>query len=1518
MNDNDSTLIIRTMKAERICELIPIDAMLDDFPNAFVQEYVHWLDTGTGLVEWRPLTSIWTSSTNNWQMATDNWQTSVLSHSTKKLIDVHSPTAKIISRLLGPLEQAKHINIIYDCNTDAVEIYLPRMKLDFRMTHPQAFLQSKQFRGMVVDDQQSFGAFSGLENKLILRSEIGSSRSVIVPHGEVTFSPRGHHVRVIIDTGSESHVKYHYYQIDSQLGRLVDNGSLQSRLFRLYLHALTSHCLIDKLTGRTGTEEALDGLAGAATCSFVKLEAADIELLEKLACLTPPRQFYPTHLQVMQQVKWNSLSPLSQQCGFSEQVRPILDQAESFQVFEEHPVQVRENTLSNNRFLSEKAGIRESSFQVHGFGGESFDTSYDRVYHARDQHSNSNRELRTSQIAKLVDDWSTSLAACPSLLAKFESWSQPINGPNLEEDLVVGFNSAWLEQPQTFLPKYWCALHSFLASCDMKRDKYKIMIFLSTLSYSRYTEKELIHTLLALATVPALRTIQPPQHSELRLADGYSPAQHKIVSLTENSARSFRECPESDLPNLGGESNRTGSARRSRLYRDAKDQQIRMFAESLIGQWPTNEIYVPTLTHHGTYIVVSDAMEYLRPWFRKWFQNYLFRNYIQSIQALLNDLSYEECSSQQHLQLPPSDAYPVRNRNVTFLDLIRHPAPHLRIADRSDFAAWVVQHLREGANHSKLKNLLDHISSRSTNSHEHHYARDLQESFDALRQDTYFRLAQPKDMISLLKAHMERARHDVEYNYRSICDYLQAGSYNLAQTAQMLPRLSTASLLSYLTNSKFLQLPPRWKVSLVEYGISITILQHAIRLLLVADTGTELLRELENLGHKNWEPMEHPEWLLFEIENGILIRDEQAKIAREMISPSSGLNSVMQLNMGQGKSSVIVPITAASLADSTQLVRVIVLKPLAMQMFQLLAKKLGGLLNRRVFYMPISRSLALNATKARQIHDLYETCMKMGGILLIQPEHILSFELMGLERLLAEDMELGRVMINTQEWLHSKSRDILDESDEILSTRFELIYTIGIQRAIEFSPDRWTIIQHVLGLVDVASNDVITHFPHGLEVMRGHPGRFPRIRILQTEAGDVLLKKVAQELCNNGLPGLPVWSLSSEVKAKLVEYLTDLSLNAATVDSLLESYFSSHSMRSGLLILKGLFACGILKFSLGQKRWRVNYGLDHSRTLLAVPYHAKDSPAARAEFSHPDAAIVLTCLAYYYGGLSDQQIFVCFETLLQSDRASEEYERWVKDAPELPPKFMHLTGINLCNLGQCSREVFPPLRFAKAVIDFYTSAIVFPAEMKEFPSKLSSSGWDIAREKGCPTTGFSGTNDSRYVLPLSISQCDLPAQRSTNAAVLDCLLRDRNSFVDISQYSDTGILDAEVLLNVVVSLEPKVRVILDVGAQVLELKNEELAHEWLNRLPNSEAQAVIFFDGSEIYVLSRDGMKEKLMFSPFAKQMDQCLVYLDESHTRGTDLVLPADYRAIVTLGPGLTKDRLVQGMPLADFYFLY
>ena len=213
--------------------------------------------------------------------------------------------------------------------------------------------------------------------------------------------------------------------------------------------------------------------------------------------------------------------------------------------------------------------------------------------------------------------------------------------------------------------------------------------------------------------------------------------------------------------------------------------------------------------------------------------------------------------------------------------------------------------------------------------------------------------------------------------------------------------------------------------------MAITKMQRVDRLHSCFENKIELFNELENAGRQGWDPIHQPDWLLFEIENNILIRQVQARIAREMLSPSSGANAIMQLNMGEGKSSVIVPIVAAALANKEKLVRIVVLRPLKSQMFQVLLRTLSGMLGRRIVQMPISRSIQMDHSRARQVQLLCEAYMHDCGVLLVQPEHLLSFELMGLEYLSSRKVELDKTLIETQRWLEHNARDILDEGDEI-------------------------------------------------------------------------------------------------------------------------------------------------------------------------------------------------------------------------------------------------------------------------------------------------------------------------------------------------------------------------------------------------------------------------------------------------------------------------------------------------------
>jgi hypothetical protein len=285
-------------------------------------------------------------------------------------------------------------------------------------------------------------------------------------------------------------------------------------------------------------------------------------------------------------------------------------------------------------------------------------------------------------------------------------------------------------------------------------------------------------------------------------------------------------------------------------------------------------------------------------------------------------------------------------------------------------------------------------------------------------------------------------------------------------------------------------------------------------------------------------------------------------------------------------------------------------------------------------------------------------------------------------------------------------------------------------------------------------------------------------------------------------------------------------------------------------------------------------------------------------------------LSYYYGGLGFEDFIDTFHHLLRLDQANIEYALWLQTGdPGLEDSFRHLNSVNVRDRSYCMDSVFASLRCSKNTIDYFLTHLVFPKEMRKFSHKLSGSGWDLGREKAHPTTGFSGTSDSRHLLPLNVERLDVPPQEHTNALVLGHLLQDENSVEIIAPRLKSRTSDAKTILDMVNCITPPARVILDVGAQILDLNNDEVAKLWLSMVDEETTKAAVYFNGKEeLCVIDRKGRVELLHDSPFSDNLGDCVIYLDEAHTRGTDLKFPRDYRAAVTLGANLTKDKLVQG----------
>lgn len=1512
---SNGDLVVRASSGDTTYETIPSRLVEKAYPISFVEDHIQWLNAETNTVQFRPVDDPWNSSSPEvWTLSKYQicWR---LSRSQCSVVRIRSLTSQRVSRVLEPLANEGRIHCIVqpDGDTRTLLVSIPTLpsRLSFTLKEGEKMLKCNEFRSMMVDDNQSLGTLVGLRSRIVLKHLSRDDRMVLVPESAVvSYQRAGDHISVAASKQSIRTV--HALHVDPKLGRLLDNGELGCKLFLAYLHALTSFCLVDPLTRKTGTEQALTILQSAAVRSFDQLSQRQVNMLVKIAGLSPRRCYYPAHLRVMQTVGWdNNISFLSQHGHFITIVKTLLEQASLAKIF------FPDTKLSFNQLdkvdehLLRRDNMRSATFRVSGFGAEDHSVHSDERYTARDRNSASQFATRASTMSRLF--FRDGVGRCYPAPTAGSLWMQMctfdiVHGPQVLLELSkLKYDGSlakdgYKKVVQRLPALYWC-LGTPMAS---QRHKFSLMMWLSTIACGQDADLSVLQSFVMFLKPTALAQISAPDKASFRPKAGKTCSRGELSRIVGQNLLPLLSCPEQTLTRQENEKRHAYYSRRENAWRTARSSAATMFVDQLAAQWSCEIPDTPEVA--TTYITVSNAMQDIRSLFKQWHDNRLLYQYLDSIEQNMASLDDEPIESVNLTMRAPQKA-PSVSGHVSERDIFLLPAPELpKSCPTFENALEYPTQRQEPGKAPRLASVVKSLEGRAGQSKfKTQYVAHLRESLDALVSRNQDGTPSVHETAETLSTHLRSCTEHVNKVYGLLeAAVAQASSSNTRSPYQR-PRISPAFFLQQLSRSRWHHLSDGWKACVIQYSLALSAMQRAERLANLTEK-QDVINELRNLGHQNWNPAEHPESLLMEVESGFLIRPVQTQVAEQMQDPQDGNNAVMQLNMGEGKSSVIVPIVAAALADGKQLLRVVVAKPQSKQMAQMLISKLGGLLDRRVYFMPISRSLKLDTKAARSISDMLHECMSSGGVLLIQPEHILSFQLMALECYILGRQDVGRHLISTLDFVQQNARDIVDESDENFNVRFELIYTMGMQCSIELSPDRWLALQKVLDLVRLLAPGVAMVLPHSLEYQPGELGSFPRIRILRPDAGRLLNVTIAKHICDNGLDALQVSRQPEEIRTAVYMYITKAELSPEEASAVENSLFWTETTKSHLLLIRGILACGVLEFVLGQKRWRVNYGLASRTpsTQLAVPYRAKDSPSLRSEFSHPDVVVALTSLSYYYGGLSDGDLFVAMGCLMEADQSDVEYQAWVRDANNLPAAFKQLQGINLKDRPLCTSEVFPALRFAKSVIDFFLAHIVFPKQMKEFPYKLSASGWDIGQRKNRPVTGFSGTNDSRCVLPTDIHHLDHPDQKHTNALVLEHILQPENG-VQLMESVKQNTSDAEHLLASVLHLTPPVQVILDVGAQILELTNIQVAKTWLKMHDSTKEAAVFVNDDDELCVVDRQDRVDMLRASSFLTRLDACLIFLDEAHTRGIDLRLPSDYRAAVTLGAGLTKDRLVQ-----------
>ncbi|KEP46478.1 putative large low complexity protein [Rhizoctonia solani 123E] len=1524
LNSANQGLIIQARADATILELIPPSKLEGDFPSSFSSNFHHWLNVQEKYVEFRPLSKPWSSDKQAWRLCVRDsglrTMTSTMAYETCSLLDIRSFTYKEISRQLSGLETRQHIHITYSLSS-RIRVNLPRFHLTFFLNSDNQ-LESLNFPEQVVDREQSSGTMIGLSSQLVLRRQdsLGMNqipRMVIVPEGDVIFATHGHHVKVVINHDNNQHIGYHRYNIDSTLGCLSNSSGLTSRLFRIYLHALTSYCLVDPLTHRTGTEEALQLLSEPATSSFDRLNEAQAQLLGLIGKLTPLRTYYPIHLKCMQSTTWMNLPMFSQHNAFVGYAKSIIGHAGQLQVLHPHEDFEFNQYLGqpSEEALHHRATLRDPEFyptDTAGISRSAFVQKND-LYFGRDVYRPTSKWSTKEDLASWVTDlakthWVRPAYTSYNLVSRLESYGA-FHG--VQQGISLSYSSQWLS---IILESWLSVYHVCRKASVFSRSPFALSFCLSAAAYTDGLSPEIALALVSIATNPRFRKLHPPGHAQYNLQDGYKPTHTNVVELVLGCSK---------YPVIISSRQIKKKKRKQVPMNDTLSVCATKITESALKQWPN---YRPgACAPFAEQFDMEKCNDAIQKYFASCSRNLELRDHLDQVQRFLPDssgvfnlslptawlaardltqLTKHSWDPQLCYDYPPSfnTLFLIRDPPLTSAKLSPASLPPIFTCHNNRFNST--------PNTEILENMLREFSRDKMHLLNRRYGADLEASRRCFVAANHAGPCTTITLLSELYLHLDECDKELNAIYNSILASL--APRNIAQqllaSSGIWPRLSPRNILKKLGLHHRASVPQNWIELLADYGLKLIALQRAIRLVYLGaeNKHEEIQREIDSTSKNDTLARKNLDWILIQIEGNFSIRNLQAQIALEMISPSSGKNSLMQLNMGEGKSSVIIPVVGATLANGHTLVRVIVIKPLWRAMFHLLVARLGGLAHRKIYYLPFGRHIQPSTENATIIQNLYTQCTQEGGIVLAQPEHILSFKLMGINQLMSS--QCGSAMSHLhyiQSWLDSNSRDILDESDEVLNVKYQLVYTVGAQEPLEGHPNRCKLAQELLHSAARCLQQLRSRFS-SISICDHPGGRFPLLNIgpNSSAALDLMVKLLANAILDGQLASANLLHLGHNAREAALLFLTDRELTSQAQDSLKAA--CDPSMWTSLLLLRGLLACGILAFALRDKYYRVNYGLDLSRSLLAVPYIAKDVPSLRAEFGHPDVTILLTCLSYYYKGLSEAQLASCFEMIYKLDNPALEYDHWVLHCGGVPREYATLQGINIKDIKKFQRDIVPLFSYNSAVINFYLSALVFPRSIKEFPHKLVSSAWDLAVVKTHPTTGFSGTNDNRYLLPTTIAQVDPLNQSGTNALILNLLLQPENDHFQCVHISG-GIASARDFVDSLAMQSPIIDVLLDVGAQMLDMTNEELARYWLGLRPDALA-AVYFNDNDELLVLSQDEGPSRLITSPFAQRLDKCIVYLDDSHTRGTDLKLPRDARGAVTLGPKVTKDRLAQG----------
>lgn len=943
----DDQVIVRAVSKSETLEFIPRKVFFRDgnfdLPVELLETCVHFLNLSAGVLQIHRRPRFWTPKERDWVIDLRTRQCTRSNGLLGRLICPYSETAKIVERLFCHFERLEYLRIFLSTKHKLC-VNLSRFELSFQVNRNRRLEETKL--GKEFDPNQDPGTLHGLLSKLVLRDiKDTRKRTIIVPLGKSVYRLNDPHVEVSIIPSSQN--AYAKYEIDDVLGRLTCPPEPALLYTKAHLHALTSFPIPDVLTGRTGTEEAIHILQSGMSQPWAPLGLNPTSELEAIAVLSPRREFYPEDRRSLQETQWNPKLPESIQHERLEQLaRDLLRKSNRLQPFWKSISDVEEVELASH--LRRRAEIRRSVYDpapIHpsrlgafvaptpngkapngqGPNGTPHNGeppngwsqkarlapshAFDKPYSARDRPFDTSLAKNVKHVVKCV-------LRRPFLLSKGLNLRSMLIG----ERIIGGFQSknhhteGITKLIEDTVVEQFGELVDFSRQCSPDQS-YSLAFRLALMSFKPHANLEMLEVLTAIARLDALKVLVPPQHSVFVDFNLMAPAVEDLEAIIRSKWPSFIEPKGKRTKNTDAHENHLLTC----------EEEGRRLAMWFAKQWPSD---APSLDgfHSGTKLLdAADALDSVLEIWQQKTNNVELGIYIDELQAAMDkfgakgNIGLPEPEPTTVSSAPPCDVFSRTSSVIPSLslELLGKTADTSALSILRDPPSLQLTQIHGTSQFGRTAprpelNELQRALNPFLNSHDlgrNRYGQDLLRSLQALKnrrvlshgpnrgwQHQYGSASEVAHLIG-------QSRTRIADMYEFINKALTAGDNRSLwlRMANLWPG-GKVTLLEQLRSTAKTCFGAGMKEMLITFGVMNTELQWLERLRHYQLTGDNAKFEeaFRSRGHQNWNPLQRPDWLLVELECDLLIRPEQVDVANAIISPTSGANSVLQMNMGQG------------------------------------------------------------------------------------------------------------------------------------------------------------------------------------------------------------------------------------------------------------------------------------------------------------------------------------------------------------------------------------------------------------------------------------------------------------------------------------------------------------------------------------------------------------------------------------------------------------------------------------------